>query len=161
MIKNNTVTDSYKIIAINKKAQYNYDIKEELEAGIVLFGWEMKSIRQKKVNINNNYISMFSHEYYLLGSHFQPLSTISKDVICDPMRNKKLLLHKNQIDYLTTKTNHAGYTIIGISLFWKKNWCKLKIGIVKGKKRFDKREQKKQHIWEISKNQIMKNSNNV
>jgi len=156
MIKKNIITEYSKIIVINKKIRHNYDIKEELEAGLVLLGWEIKSIRQKKVNINNNYIIIRSNEYYLLGSNIQPLENISRYAIYEPMRNRKLLLHKNQIDYLTTKTNRTGYTISGISLFWKKNWCKLKLGIVKGKKTVDKREDEKKHTWEITRNRIIK-----
>jgi len=156
MIKNKFVIDHFKIIINNKKIRYQYDIKEELEAGLVLLGWEVKSIRAKKVNINSNYILISAHNAYLLGMTIQPISTISKNIICEPMRNRQLLLNKNQINYLATKTNRSGYTIIGTCLFWKKNWCKLNIGIAKGKKNIDKRNKEKQDQWKIEKNKIIK-----
>lgn len=160
MIKKEYVNHNTSVISINKKARYNYNIEEEYESGLILLGWEVKSIRKKKVSINGGYILLSSNEAYLLGAMFEPLPTISTHMIYDPMRNRKLLLHKKQIGFLTGKVRREGYTLIALSLFWKKNWCKLKIGIGKGIKKLDKREYEKKHQWELEKNRIFKNNKN-
>ncbi|CAL4042871.1 SsrA-binding protein SmpB [Buchnera aphidicola] len=160
MKKKEYLNNKVSIIVINKKAKYSYNIEEEYESGIILLGWEVKSIRSKKVNINGSYISLFANEAFLFSSTFEPLPTISTHVVYDPMRNRKLLLHKEQIYFLRGKVNREGYTLIALSLFWKKNWCKLKIGIGKGIKKLDKREREKKNQWQLDKNRILKNTKN-
>ncbi|HXK00378.1 MAG TPA: SsrA-binding protein SmpB [Buchnera sp. (in: enterobacteria)] len=161
MIKKESLNHKVSVVSINKKARYNYKIEEEYESGLILLGWEVKSIRKKKVNISGSYILLVSNEAYLLGSIFEPLSTISTHMIYDPMRNRKLLLHKRQIDFLIGKVHRERYTLIALSLFWKKNWCKLKIGIGKGIRKSDKRECEKKRTWELEKNRIFKNSKKI
>lgn len=158
MKKKTFLSHDLSVISINKKARYNYNIEDEYESGIILLGWEVKSLREKKVNINGSYVFLYSHEACLSCATFEPLPTVSTHIICNPTRNRKLLLHKKQIYFLTGKVNREGYTLIALSLFWKKNWCKLKIGIGKGIKKSDKRENKKKREWELEKNKMFKNN---
>ncbi|QIQ41286.1 MAG: SsrA-binding protein SmpB [Buchnera aphidicola (Aphis urticata)] len=144
------------IFCINKKAYYNYFIEEVFQSGLVLKGWEIKSIRLGKINISESYISNFSGEMYLCNAIIQPLQTASNHLFCNPTRKRKLLLHKNEIKYLSIKKNQIGYTLISLSLLWKKSWCKLSFGLAKGKNKADKREEEKQNTWKKEKLRILK-----
>ncbi|WWP02574.1 MAG: SsrA-binding protein SmpB [Candidatus Dasytiphilus stammeri] len=148
-----------KIIS-NKYAYHEYFIKEEIEAGIVLDGWEVKSIRAGKVNIINSYILFHNGYAYLLGLNIQPL-TQSTGISFDQTRDRKLLLHQRQINTLHGCINRQGYTAVALSLYWKNIWCKVKIGIVKGKKQYDKRKFIKSREWQINKERILKQKNKI
>ncbi|WP_343192355.1 SsrA-binding protein SmpB [Buchnera aphidicola (Formosaphis micheliae)] len=148
------------IIVKNKKCYYNYKIIDEFESGLILLGWEIKSIRAKKVSINNSYVLFHDNEAYLFGSNFQPVFTITKHINCEPIRNRKLLLHRKEIDFMIGKMNKERYSIIALSLYWKKNLCKLKIGMGIGKSKFDKRMYEKNNAWKLEKNRILKNKKN-
>ncbi|CAL4321912.1 SsrA-binding protein [Buchnera aphidicola (Protaphis terricola)] len=154
---------NYKLstICTNKKAHYNYFIEETFQSGLVLKGWEIKSIKLGRINITESYVSNISHEMYLCNSIIQPLSTISSHISCDPLRKRKLLLHKNEINYLSIKKNKIGYTLIALSLLWKKSWCKLLIGLAKGKSKVDKREDEKRNAWRKEKLKILKKTKNI
>ncbi|QCI18802.1 SsrA-binding protein SmpB [Buchnera aphidicola] len=143
-------------ICVNKKAHYNYFIEEVFQSGLVLKGWEIKSIRLGKINISESYISNYSHEMYLCNAIIEPLNTISNHFPCDPVRKRKLLLHKNEMNYLSIKKNKIGYTLIALSLLWKKSWCKLSFGLAKGKNKIDKRNADKQNTWKKEKLKILK-----
>lgn len=146
-------------ICKNKKAYYNYFIKEVFQSGIVLMGWEAKSIRMGKINISESYINNDNlNEIYLYNSLIQPLNTSSNHIFCDSLRKRKLLLHKNEIQYLSNKKNKTGYTLIALSLFWERSWCKLSFALAKGKNKIDKRENKKKNEWEKTKLKILKQS---
>lgn len=149
------------IICTNKKAHYNYFIEEVFQSGLVLQGWEIKSIKLGKINISESYISnnsnnINSNEMYLCNSIIQPLQCTSSHFPCDPMRKRKLLLHKSEINYLFKKKNQIGYTLIALSLLWKKSWCKLNFGLAKGKSKTDKREEEKKNTWKKEKLRILK-----
>ncbi|QFQ32432.1 SsrA-binding protein SmpB [Buchnera aphidicola (Aphis fabae)] len=151
-------------ICTNKKAYYNYFIEEVFQSGLVLKGWEIKSIRLGKINISESYISNYSNnnnsnEMYLCNSIIQPLQTTSNYLSCDSIRKRKLLLHKNEINYLSIKKNQIGYTLIALSLLWKKSWCKLSFGLAKGKNKIDKREEDKKNTWKKEKLRILKKTN--
>ena len=157
--KNNNLKLS--AICTNKKAYYNYFIEEVFQSGLVLQGWEIKSIRLGKINISDSYISNFSYnsnsnEMYLCNAVIQPLITTSKHFPCNPVRKRKLLLHKKEINYLSIKKNQVGYTLIALSLLWKKSWCKLNFGLAKGKSKTDKREEDKKNTWKKEKLRILK-----
>ncbi|WP_295164871.1 SsrA-binding protein SmpB [uncultured Buchnera sp.] len=144
-------------ICINKKAHYNYFIEEVFQSGLVLMGWEVKSIRLGKINITESYINNDSlNEMYLYNSIIQPLNTSSNHLFCDSSRKRKLLLHKNEIQYLSNKKNKIGSTLVAISLFWEKSWCKLNFGLAKGKTKIDKRADEKQNEWKKEKLKILK-----
>ncbi|VFP82202.1 SsrA-binding protein [Candidatus Erwinia haradaeae] len=149
------------IISINKHARYNYFINEIMDAGLLLHGWEVKSLRAKQVNIHDSYIVFSDGEAYLCGSTFQPLSLVSSHITCLPNRKRKLLLKKSELDCLIRKVNHDGYTVIALSIYWKSAWAKLKIGIARGKKKYDKRNDLKDREWKLHKERIVKNINCV
>ncbi|AAM67804.1 SsrA-binding protein SmpB [Buchnera aphidicola] len=145
------------IICKNKKAYYNYFIEEVFQSGLVLMGWEVKSIRLGQVNIIESYINNDNlNEMYLYNSIVQPLHTSSNYVSCDSSRKRKLLLHKNEIQYLCNKKNKIGSTLVALSLFWEKSWCKLNFGLAKGKTKIDKRASEKQNEWKKEKLKILK-----
>ena len=144
-------------ICTNKKAYYNFSIKEVFQSGIVLMGWEVKSIRLGKINITESYINNDSlSEMYLYNAIIQPLNTASNHFFCNSSRKRKLLLHRNEIEYLSNKKNTTGCTLIALSLFWKKSWCKLNFGLAIGKTKSDKRENKKKEEWKKEKLKILK-----
>ncbi|NJC99370.1 SsrA-binding protein SmpB [Candidatus Erwinia dacicola] len=146
-------------IAMNKRARHEYLIEEEFEAGLSLQGWEVKTLRAGKANISDSYIMLRDGEAYLFGSTFQPLSVASTHYVCDPTRSRKLLLKKRELDTLIGKVNRDGYTIIALSMYWKNVWAKLKIGLAKGKREHDKRDDIKDREWKLDKARIMKHAN--
>lgn len=146
-------------IALNKRARHDYFIEDEIEAGLELQGWEVKSMRAGKVNISDSYVIFKNGEAFLFGSMIQPLSVASTHIVCDPSRTRKLLLKQRELDSLFGKTNRDGFTLIALSLYWKGAWAKIKIGLAKGKKQHDKRDDIKEREWRIAKDRIMKNSN--
>lgn len=145
-------------IALNKRARHDYFIEEEIEAGLSLQGWEVKSMRAGKASIGDSYIIFKEGEAYLFGATIQPLSVASTHIVCDPTRTRKLLLNNKEIASLFGKSNRDGFTIIALSLYWKGPWAKVKIGVAKGKKLHDKREDIKDREWKLTKDRIMKNS---
>ncbi|PPI88281.1 SsrA-binding protein [Candidatus Pantoea edessiphila] len=146
------------IITKNKAAYYEYYIDNEFEAGLVLYGWEVKSLRAGKINISDSYILIHNEEAYLSGSMFQPLAYVSNNNIINPKRDRKLLLTRSEINFLNYNKKQKGYTIIALMMYWKKAWCKLKIGIARGKKQYNKRDTIKDREWKINKERILKNS---
>ncbi|MCW5197254.1 SsrA-binding protein SmpB [Buchnera aphidicola] len=144
-------------IAINKKAYYNFLIEETIESGLILQGWEVKSLRNSKVNIKNGYIIFNGNEVFLIGIYIQPIIQNTNYIINNKSnRNIKLLLHRKEIYYLYGKYKQLRYSLIALALYWKKSWCKLKIGIAKGKTNLDKRENKKKKEWMIQKQKIVR-----
>ncbi|CAL4042578.1 SsrA-binding protein [Buchnera aphidicola (Phyllaphis fagi)] len=140
----------------NKKAYYNFFIEKTFESGLLLKGWEVKSLRMNKVNINNGYIIIKNKESFLIGINIQPIIQCKMYDLNQSNRNIKILLHRKEIDYLYEKYKKPGYSLVALSLYWKKSWCKLKIGIAKGKTNIDKRENKKKQEWIIQRNRIIK-----
>ena len=128
-----------KILAKNKKAYFDYQILETLEAGIILTGSEVKSAKLGQINLKGAYVSIANDQVSLLNAHIAPyqFATIKK---YDPRRTRKLLLHKKQIDYLAGKLNEKSITILPLKAYAKKGFIKLEIGIGRGKKKYDKRE---------------------
>ncbi|MBF0784257.1 SsrA-binding protein SmpB [Muribacter muris] len=146
-------------IALNKRARHEYFIEDEIEAGLELQGWEVKSMRAGKVNISDSYVIFRNGEAFLFGAMITPLNVASTHIVCDPTRTRKLLLNKRELDSLFGKVNRDGFTVVALSLYWKQAWAKVKIGLAKGKKLHDKREDLKDREWKIAKDRIMKNAN--
>lgn len=146
-------------IALNKRARHEYFIKDEIEAGLSLQGWEVKSLRAGKANISDSYVIMRDGEAYLFGATITPLNIASTHVVCDPTRTRKLLLKQRELANLYGQINRDGYTVVALSLYWKNAWCKIKIGVAKGKKDHDKRDTIKDREWKLDKARIMKNAN--
>ena len=143
-------------IIANKKAFHDYFIEERFEAGIALQGWEVKAIRAGRANIKESYVVIRGEEIFLFGMHITPLTTASSHVRHDPTRTRKLLLHKKEIARLIGKVERAGYTLVPLDLHYKKGLIKLEIGLAKGKKLHDKREDEKKKDWEREKQRLMR-----
>ncbi len=143
-------------IAENKKAFHDYFVEERYEAGLVLEGWEVKSIRAGRVQIKEAYVIVKDGEVWLLGCHISPLTTASTHIKPDPVRTRKLLLHEREIAKLIGKVERAGYALVPLNLHFAKGRVKLEIGLAKGKKQFDKRESEKQKDWVREKARVMR-----
>ncbi len=128
-----------KVIANNKKARFNYHISEELEAGIVLVGTEVKSLREGRATIKDAYAEIKNGEVFLRQLHITPYKYAYYDNH-DPLRSRKLLLHHREIKRLTRKIKERGFTMIPLKLYFKGSKVKVQIGLAKGKKLYDKRE---------------------
>ena len=144
-------------IALNRTARHEYFIEERVEAGLSLQGWEVKSLRAGKANISEAYVIFLQGEAFLFGSSFLPLNAASSHVVCDPTRTRKLLLQKSQIERLIGLVERQGYTLIPLALYWKNAWVKIEIGLAKGKKEHDKRDDLKEREWQRDKERMMKN----
>ena len=145
-------------IANNKKAFHDYFIEEQLEAGLVLEGWEVKAIRAGRVQIKESYIHWKRGAFYLVGCHITALATASTHVKPDPVRQRKLLLNQSEINKLVAKIERAGYTIVPLNLHYTGGNIKMDIGLAKGKKQHDKRESLKEVDWKREKQRLMKST---
>lgn len=143
-------------IALNRRARHDYFLEERIEAGLVLEGWEVKSLRAGKGRIAESYVFLRSGEAFLLGSHIQPLESASTHVVADATRTRKLLLHERELATLIGATEQKGHTIIPTAMYWKHGLAKLEIALAKGKAKYDKRQAKKEHDWQRRKAQIMR-----
>ncbi|MBL8444657.1 MAG: SsrA-binding protein SmpB [Zoogloeaceae bacterium] len=140
----------------NRKAFHDFFIEEKYEAGIVLEGWEVKAIRAGRANIKEAYVIVRDGEIFILGMHITALASASTHVHADPTRTRKLLLHASEIDKLIGKVERAGFTLVPLDLHYSKGRVKATIGLAKGKKQYDKREDDKKRDWEREKNRLMK-----
>ena len=145
-------------IAVNRRARHEYFIEEKIEAGLVLEGWEAKSLRDGKAQLTESYVQIHQGEAYLYGAHFTPLLSASTHINPVPTRNRKLLLHDYELARLIGAIERKGYTLIPLSLYWKKGRAKLEVGLAKGKKQHDKRATEKERDWNREKARIMKHS---
>jgi SsrA-binding protein len=143
-------------IAENKKAFHDYFVEERLEAGIALEGWEVKAIRAGRAQIKEAYVVLKGGEVFLIGAHMSPLTTASTHVKTDPVRTRKLLLHRKEIAKLIGKVERAGYALVPLDLHFSKGRIKLAIGLAKGKKQYDKREAEKNKDWDREKARLMR-----
>ncbi|MEC5206574.1 MULTISPECIES: SsrA-binding protein SmpB [Vogesella] len=141
----------------NRKAFHDYFIEEQLEAGLVLEGWEVKSIRAGRVQLKESYVIYRNGAFYLFGCHITPLQSASTHVKPDPVRDRKLLLKQEQINRLIGKVERAGYTMVALNLHYSKGNIKADIGLAKGKKQHDKRESEKEREWQREKQRLMRN----
>ena len=139
----------------NRKAFHDYFIEERFEAGLVLEGWEAKSIRAGRAQIKEAYVIIKSGEIFLIGAHISPLTTASTHIHPDPVRTRKLLLNKAEISKLIGKVERAGYALVPVDLHFVKGRVKLGVGLAKGKKQHDKRETEKARDWEREKSRLM------
>ena len=126
-------------IAQNRKAWHDYFIEQKHEAGMVLHGWEVKSMRAGRAQLKEAYVVIENGEIFLIGSHISPLPSASTHIHPDPVRKRKLLLHRQEIGKLIGSVERKGYTLVPLSLYWKKGKAKIEIGLAKGKQAHDKR----------------------
>lgn len=145
-------------IAQNKKARHDYHIEERFEAGLALAGWEVKSLRAGKVQLTESYVLLKDGEAWLLGAHISPLNTASTHVIADPIRTRKLLLHKRELARLFRATQQKGHTCVPLALYWKGNHIKCEIALATGKKQHDKRASEKERDWDREKQRTMRHN---
>tara|TARA_B100000029_G_C17434961_1_gene909293 strand:- start:248 stop:718 length:471 start_codon:yes stop_codon:yes gene_type:complete len=146
-----------KIISHNRKASYNYFFKEFYEAGIALYGSEVKSLRSGKVNISESYAYDHNGELFLVNSHIPSYKQSSYNDH-NPIRNRKLLLNKREINKLVGRINREGFTLIPTKIYFKKGKAKIEIAVAKGKKQYDKRQVKKKRDWNREKAKYFKKS---
>lgn len=140
MATNKTSTVKSPVIAENKKAAFNYFFEERHEAGMVLEGWEVKAIRDGKVQLTDGYVVIKNGEMYIIGLLINPLKTASTHVNPESARIRKLLLHKDEIRRLIGKVEQKGYTLVPINLHWKNGRVKCEVALAKGKAEHDKRD---------------------
>lgn len=145
-------------IALNRKARHEYFLEDKFEAGISLQGWEVKSIREGKVNLSDAYVILHHGEAYLFGAQIQPLKSASSHVVCDPERRRKLLLNRRELAKLIGLTERDGYTLVATAMYWKACWVKVEFHLAKGKKHYDKRSDIKNKDWAREKERMMKHS---
>ncbi|MDH3274127.1 MAG: SsrA-binding protein SmpB [Gammaproteobacteria bacterium] len=144
------------VIAANRKARHDYFIEATFEAGLVLEGWEVKSLRAGSAQITESYVYIRNGEAWLIGAHFSPLKTASTHINAQATRSRKLLLHRQELDRLIGAVERKGMALVPLDLHWHKGRAKLNIGVAKGKKQHDKRATDKDRDWQRQKARILK-----
>lgn len=145
-------------IVLNKKARHDFSLGDRFEAGIMLQGWEVKSLRAKKVQIRDSYVFIKKGEAWLSSTVITPLDTASTHIHPEPQRMRKLLLHRDEITKLISAVERKGYTLVATAMYWKKGRAKLEIALAKGKKEHDKRASEKDRDWQREKARVLKSS---
>ncbi|MGB3393063.1 MAG: SsrA-binding protein SmpB [Stenotrophomonas sp.] len=153
----NAVAD--KTISLNKRARHEYHLEDRVEAGLVLQGWEVKAIRAGRGNMTDAYAYVKDGEIYLIGAQITPLIQASTHTVPHDRRQRKLLLHRNQIDKLIGRVEREGYTLVPTAMYWSKNKIKLEIALAKGKQAHDKRDTAKERDWAREKQRAMRAHN--
>lgn len=143
-------------IAQNRRARFDYFIEDRYEAGLVLQGWEVKSLREGRAQVTEAYVRIIKGEAWLVGAHFTPPSGLSTHVHADPTRTRKLLLHKAELSKLVGKVERTGYTLVPLDLHWTHGRAKLEVGLAKGKKTYDKRATSKDRDWAREKSRLLR-----
>jgi SsrA-binding protein len=143
-------------IVQNRKAGHDYSIEERFEAGLVLQGWEVKSVRAGRAQLNEAYVIVRDAELFLLNAHVGMLSTTSTHERADPTRTRKLLMHAGEIRRLIGKVERAGYTLVPLDLHFTRGRVKLAVGLAKGKRQFEKREVEQKRDWKREQSRLLK-----
>jgi len=143
-------------IVVNKKARHDYFLEDTLEVGIELRGWEVKSLREKKVQLVDSHVIVKNGEAWLLGALITPLKTVSTHYVAEPDRTRKLLLHKKELARIFAGIQQKGYTCVCTKLYWKGHLVKGQIALAKGKQAFDKRATIKEREWNIDKQRTVR-----
>lgn len=143
-------------IVQNRKAFHDYFIEAQFEAGLVLAGWETKAIRAHRAQLKEAYIRYKNGAFWLIGAHITALSCASTHIVPDPVRPKKLLLNRFEINKLIGKVERAGYTLVPLNFHYKKGWIKVEIALAKGKKQYDKRQSDKTREWQRDKQRVLR-----
>jgi SsrA-binding protein len=156
MGKKKTKKPAGNTIAVNRRARHDYFIEDRFEAGLSLEGWEVKSLREGNAQLTEAYVNLRHGEAWLVGAHFSPLRSTSTHVKANPTRDRKLLLHRYELDRLTGAVERKGYALVPLDLHWHKGRAKLSVGLGKGKKQHDKRADRKDRDWQRQKERILK-----
>jgi SsrA-binding protein len=144
------------VIAQNRKAWHDYFIEQKFEAGLVLTGWEVKSLRAGRGQLKEGYVVIENSEAWLVGVHISPLPTASTHVQANPTRKRKLLLHTEELDKLIGATERKGYTLVPLRLYWQRGHAKLEIGLARGKQAHDKRADIKKRETDLEMRRALK-----
>ena len=150
------ISKSDNSIAHNRLARHDYFIEDEIEVGIALEGWEVKSLREGNLQLKESYVMIKNGELWITGAHISPLSSASSHVNPDPRRPRKLLAHRTEIDRLLGMVERRGFTLVALSAYWVRGRAKLKIGVARGKKAHDKRASVKERDWKRDQARILK-----
>lgn len=143
-------------IARNKKASHDYYFEEKFEAGVMLEGWEVKSLREGKINLVDSYVQMRKGEAWLHGAHISPLLSASTHIDPNPTRVRKLLLHRRELSKIHSGIAKDGLTCVALALYWKGPHVKCEIALAKGKKQHDKRATEKERDWNREKQRTVR-----
>jgi SsrA-binding protein len=143
-------------IALNKKARHDYFIEDRFEAGMVLEGWEVKSLRAGRLQIADSHVIIKNREAFLLGALITPLPTASTHIHPDSTRTRKLLLHRTELGKLIGAVERKGYTLVPLAMYWKRGRAKIEIGLAKGKQKHDKRATERDREWQRDKQRLLK-----
>ena len=143
-------------IAKNSKSRHEYFLKDKFEAGLVLEGWEVKSLRHGLLSLNEAYIVIDRGEAWLYGAHISPLLSVSTHFHPNNIRQRKLLLHSIELSKLISAVDRKGYTIVPLSMYWNSNRVKIEIALAKGKQYHDKRATEKNRDWAREKARIFR-----
>ena len=143
-------------IVANRKARHEYHIEDRFEAGLVLEGWEVKSLRDNRVNLTEAYVLLQNGEAWLFGARIEPLKTASTHIVPNPTRNRKLLLHRRELAKVFSAVQKQGYTCVPLSLYWSRGKAKCEIALAKGKQNYDKRASEKARDWNRQKQRLMR-----
>ena len=145
-----------KTIALNKQVRHEYYVEQTFEAGLVLQGWEVKSLRDGRIQMRDSFVLLEKGEAFLFGTQISALLSASTHIIPDSKRTRKLLLHGTELVRLRNAVERKGYTVVPLAMYWKNNRVKVEIGLAKGKQLHDKRDSEKQRDWGREKDRIMK-----
>ena len=143
-------------IALNKRARFEYHLEERIEAGVSLLGWEVKALRAGNIQFGESHVLVRRGEAFLFGTVINPLTSASSHVDRDPMRTRRLLLHKHELARLIGQVERKGYTLIPTAMYWSRGKVKVEIALAKGKKQHDKRRTEKERDWQREKGRILK-----
>lgn len=143
-------------IALNKRARFEYHLDETIEAGIALEGWEVKALRAGSIQFGESYVLIKRGEAYLFGCLITPLVSTSTHTNADPMRTRRLLLHRQELDRLVGLVERKGFTLIPTAMYWKRGKVKVEIAVARGKQTHDKRRTEKDRDWERQKGRLMR-----
>ncbi len=152
----NKTTSENNTIALNRKAKHNYALEQRFEAGLQLQGWEIKSIRDGRIQISESHVIIRHGEAWLINAMISPLLSASTHVKAEESRSRKLLLHRKEINLLLGHIERKGYTIVPTVVYWKKNRIKIELALAKGKKDYDKRADAKERDWQREKQRLFK-----
>jgi SsrA-binding protein len=145
-----------RLIAENRKARFDYFIEDRYEAGLSLQGWEVKAMRAGRAQLKEAYVYLRGGEAFLIGAHISPLASASTHVTPDPVRTRKLLLNRSELNHLVGAVERRGYTMVPLELYWKNGRAKLQVGLAKGKKQHDKRATEKDRDWQRDKARLLR-----
>lgn len=145
-------------IAYNRSAKHEFFVESDLEVGMLLEGWEVKSLREKNLQLKESYVFIKNNELWLSGANITPLQTASTHIHPEQTRVRKLLAHRTEIDRLMGMVDRKGYTLVALLAYWKHGKAKLNIGLGKGKKLHDKRATEKDRDWQREKGRMLKSS---